>query len=147
MGHRSLSVRSFLFDDQNSIFRLPLSRSVAMLQDPEANPYAQFAGKRIRGAEVIVELTGRHPAGIVRIVYFILAFDENGVLKKELHEQQAMARYSLYVNAASSADTEDVKVLDAADRFLVSGGQWKPTPVFEARIRDTALGKLKCPRL
>ena len=147
MGRRSLSVRSFLLDDQDCIFRLPLSRSVAMLQDPEVNLYAQFAGKRVRGTEVIVELVGRLPSRIVRMVYFILAFDENGVLKKELHEQQAMARYSLHVNVIGSTEREDAKVLDAADRFLASGGQWKPTPVLEARIRDAALGKLKCPRL
>jgi hypothetical protein len=107
----------------------------------------QFAGKRVRGTEVIVELVGRLPSRIVRMVYFVLAFDENGVLKKELHEQQAMARYSLYVNVTSSTETEDAKVLDVADRFLASGGQWKPTPVLEARICDAALGKLKCPRL
>ena len=41
-----------------------------MLQDPEANPYAQLAGKRVRGTEVVVELAGGHPAGIVRMVYF-----------------------------------------------------------------------------
>jgi hypothetical protein len=118
-----------------------------MLRNPEANPYAQFAGKRVRGTEVVVELANRLPSRIVRIVYFVLAFDEDGVLKKELHEQQAMARYSLYVNLIGSAATEDAKVLDVADRFLARGGWWKPTPVLEARIRDTALGKLKCHRL
>ncbi len=118
-----------------------------MLRDPEANPYAQFAGKRVRSTEVVVELAGRHPARIVRMVYFVLAFDENGVLNKELHEQQAMALHSLYVNIISLTETEDAKVLDAADRFLSSGGQWKPTPVLEARIRDAALGNLKCRRL
>ena len=61
-----------------------------MLQDPEVNLYAQFAGKRVRGTEVIVELVGRLPSRIVRMVHFVLAFDENGALKKELHEQQAI---------------------------------------------------------
>jgi len=147
MPHKSLSVRTFLFDDQDCIFRLPLSRSGAMLRDPEANPYVQLAGKRVRGTEVVVELAGRRPAGIVRMTYFVLAFDENGVLNKELHVRQEMARYGLYVNAIVSTETEDANVLDAADHFLASGGQWKPTPVLEARIRDAALGKLKCRRL
>ena len=118
-----------------------------MLQDSEANPYAQLAGKRVRGTEVVVELAGGHPARIVRMVYFVLAFDENGVLNKELHERQEMARYGLYVNPIVSTETEDAHVLDAADHFLASGGQWKPTPVLEARIRDAALEKLKCRRL
>lgn len=147
MPHRSLSVRTFLLDDQDRIFRFPLSKSWAMLRDPEANPYGQLAGKRVRGTEVVVELAGCHPARIVRMTYFVLAFDENGVLNKELHVRQAMARYSLYVDDIVSTETEDANVLDAADHFLASGGQWKPTPVLETRIRDAALGKLKCRRL
>jgi hypothetical protein len=120
---------------------------MAMLRDPEANPYPQFAGKRVRGKQVFVELAGRHPARITRIVYFVLTFDANGILNKELHMRQEMARYSLYGNAVRPTETEDASVLDAGDRFLASGGQWKPTALLEARIRDAALGKLKCHRV
>ena len=76
------------------------------------------------------------------MIFFILTFDENGILNKELHMQQEMAKYNLYLNATSAA--EDTTVLDAKDRFLTSGGQWKPTAVLEERLCDAALGKLKC---
>jgi hypothetical protein len=145
MGYKNFSVRNFLLDDQDRIYRLPLVKSVAMLRDPEANPYPQFAGKRVRGTQVFVELAGGHPARITRIVYFVLTFDANGMLNKELHMRQEMARYSLHVNAASPND--DTRVLNAKDHFLASGGQWKPTALLEARIRDAALGKLKCHRV
>jgi hypothetical protein len=145
MGHKNLSVRNFLFDDHDRIYRLPPSKSVAMLRDPEANPYPQFAGKRVRGTQVFVELAGRHPARITRIVYFVLTFDANGILNKGLHMRQEMARHSLHVNTVSPND--DTRVLNAKDHFLASGGQWKPTDVVEARIRDAALGKLKCHRV
>lgn len=115
-----------------------------MVRDPETHPYPQFAGKRMRGAEVFVELDGSRPAGITRMVYFTLLFDEKGILNKELHMRQQMARYNLHINATIPA--EDAGVLDAKDRFLSSGGQWKPTPVLEARLRDAALGKVKCHR-
>jgi len=39
------------------------------------------------------------------------------------------------------------RVIDAKNRFLTSGGAWKPTPVLEECLCNTALGKLKCPRL
>ena len=145
MGHRILSVRNFLLDDQDRIYRLALSKSVAMLLDPEANPYAQFAGKRVRATQVSVELAASHPTRITRLVYFVFTFDANGILNKELHMRQEMARYSLHVNAVSS--NEDARVLNVKDHFLASGGQWKPTAVVEARIRDAALGKLKCHRV
>jgi hypothetical protein len=124
-----------------------MSRFVAMLEDPEANPYPQLAGKRVRWTEVVVELAEGHPARIARMVYFVLAFNEKGVLKKELHDRQAMARYSLSFAPISHAETRDAKVLDAETRFLATGGQWKPTPVLEGRLCDAALGKLKCQRI
>ncbi len=116
-----------------------------MVRDPEIHPYPQFAGKRMRGAEVFVELDGSRPMGISRIVYFTLLFNAKGILNKELHMRQQMARYNLSINATVPA--EDARVLDAKDRFLSSSGQWKPTPDLEARLRDTALGKMKCHRV
>jgi hypothetical protein len=145
MNQGKISVRNFLLDEQDRIYRFPLSRSAAMVRDPEANPYPQFAGKRVRGTQVFVELAGSRPVRITRMIYFVLTFDENGVLNKELHMRQEMARYNLYLNAAIPA--EDASVLDAKDRFLTSGGQWKPSAVLEDRLCDASLGKLKCHRI
>ena len=116
-----------------------------MVRDPKTHPYPQLAGKRMRGAEVFVELDGSRPVGITRIVYFTLVFNENGILNKELHMRQQMARYNLQINAPVPA--EEAGVLEATDRFLSSGGQWKPAPDLEARLCDAALGKLRCPRV
>jgi hypothetical protein len=145
MDRRRLSVCNFLLDEQDGIYRLPLSRSVAMLRDPEANPYPQFAGKPVRGMEAFVDLVGSRPVRITRMIFFILTFDETGILNRELHMRQEMAKYNLYLNAPSPA--EDASVLDAKDRFLTSGGQWKPSAVLEDRLCDAALGKLKCHRV
>ena len=145
MGQRKISVRNFLLDDEDHIYRLPLSKSVAMMRDREAHPYPQFAGKRVRGTEVFVVSSGGLPIRITRMIYFVLTFDEHGVLNKELHMQQEMAKYNLYLDAAIPA--EDSSVLDAKNRFLTSGGQWKPTSVLEERLCNAALGKLKCHRL
>ncbi|MGD0238270.1 MAG: hypothetical protein ABSC55_27520 [Syntrophorhabdales bacterium] len=142
---RSISVRDFLLDEQDRIYRFPLSRFSAMVRDPKTHPYPQFAGKRMRGAEVFVDLDGSRPVGITRMAYFTLLFNENGILNKELHMRQQMARYNLHINAPIPA--EDAGVLDAEHRFLSSGGQWKPTPDLEARLRDAALGKVKCHRV
>lgn len=92
-----------------------------------------------------MELSGGLPIRITRMIYYVLTFDERGVLNKELHMQQEMAKYNLYLNEA--IPTEDPNVLDAKNRFLNSGGEWKPTPVLEERLRDAGLGKLKCSHL
>jgi hypothetical protein len=82
---------------------------------------------------------------ISRMIYYALTFDEHGVLNKELHMRKEEAKYNLYLNAPSPA--KDASVLEAKDRFLTSGGQWKPTPALEERLCDVALGKLKCHRV
>jgi hypothetical protein len=79
------------------------------------------------------------------MIFFILTFDESGRLNKELHMRQKMARYSLHLNVPGPA--EDVSLLDAKDRFLTCGGQWKPSAVLEDRLCGAALGKLKCRRV
>lgn len=79
-----LSVRSFLIDEHDGIYRFPLSRLKPIMRDPGAYPYARLAGKRARCAEAIVELAGSRPVRILRIVYFILTFDGKGVLKKAI---------------------------------------------------------------
>jgi hypothetical protein len=140
-----LSVRSFLIDEHDRIYRFPLSKLQRMTRDPGAHPYVSLAGKRARCAEAVVEFAGSRPVRIMRIVYFILIFDEKGVLNKELHMQQQVAKYNLYLNA--QIPDENPGVIDAKNRFLTSGGEWKPAPVLEERICAAALGKLKSLRL
>ncbi len=145
MAQSRISVRNFLLDDEDRIYGLPLSKSVAMMRDPAAHPYPQFAGKRVRGTELFVTVRDGVPVRITRAIYYVLTFDERGVLNEKLHMQQEVAKYNLYLNAAIPA--EDPNVLDATNRFLTNGAQWKPTPILEERLCDAALGKLKCHRL
>ena len=114
-----------------------------MLSDPSAHPIPQFAAQRVRGAEAVVEQDHRRPVKvIIRLVFFMLAFNERGVLDADaLMRQAAAAIDTVHPQTRSKGAT----VLDAQSRFVVSGGRWKPTPVLEAEIRAAALGKQKCP--
>jgi hypothetical protein len=78
------------------------------------------------------------------MVFFMLTFDERGVLDADaLMRQTAAALDTVQPQTRSNGST----VLDAKSRFVVSGGRWKPTPALEAAIRAAALGKQKCPVL
>ena len=145
VGDRRIAVRDFLVDEQDRIYGFPLSRFAAMVRDPKAHPYPQFAGTRVRCTEVFVEVAGSRPLRITRMIHFILSFNEDGILDKELHMRQEMAKYNLSLNA--KIPYENASVVDAKDRFLTSSGQWKPTPVLEERLSEAALGKLKCHRV
>ena len=145
MDDRRISVRDFLINKQDRIYRFPLSSFTAMVRDQKAHPYPQFAGTRVRCTEVFVELAGSRPVRITRMIHFVLSFNEDGILDKEVHMRQGMARYNLALNA--TIPYENTHVVDAKDRFLTSSGQWKPTPVLEERLCEAALGKLKCHRV
>jgi hypothetical protein len=78
------------------------------------------------------------------MVFFMLTFNERGVLDADVLMRQVAAAFdSLQPQTRSNGST----VLDAQSRFVVSGGRWKPTPALEAEIRAAALGKQKCPVL
>ena len=133
-----------MIDQANHLSRLPGSKFSAMLSDPSAHPIPQFAARRVRGAEVVVEQAHRRPVKVIRMVFFMLAFNERGVLDTDALMRQAVAAFdTLHPQTRSNGST----VLEAHSRFVVSGGRWKPTPALEAEIRAAALGKQKCPVL
>jgi hypothetical protein len=109
-----------------------------MLADPSAQPLPQFAAQRVRGAEAVVEQAHRRPVKVIRMVYFMLTFNERGVFDADaLMRQAAAALDTVHPQTRSNGST----VLEAQSRFVVSGGRWKPTPALEAEIRAAALGK------
>jgi len=133
-----------MIDQANHLYRLLGSRFAAMLSDPSAHPIPQFAARRVRGAEVVVEQAHRRPVKVIRLVFFMLTFNERGVLDADaLMRQAAAALDTVLPQTRSNGST----VLDAQSRFVVSGGRWKPTPALEAELRAAALGKQKCPVL
>lgn len=133
-----------MIDRGNHLSRLSGSRFAAMLADPTAHPMPQFAAQRVRGAEAVVEQSHRRPVKVLRIVFFMLSFDETGILDADALMRQAAAAFDTVQPRTRS---KGATVLDAQSRFVVRGGRWKPTPDLEAEILAAALGKQKCPVL
>jgi hypothetical protein len=50
-----------------------------MKRDPDIS-FPQYAGKRVRYAEVTIEFENRKPVEILRMEYFIMHFDSKGEL-------------------------------------------------------------------
>jgi hypothetical protein len=136
-----LSTRTFVLDHSDRIHRLPSSKYFEMLSAPESLTIPAFASQRVRAASATVELTDRSPLRVVRLVFFLLEFDETGTLKRD----QLMRQVAAVIDRglAESPASDDV-VVDAASRFIVRGGRWKPTPALERSLSAAALGKVKC---
>ena len=146
-----LAYQFFLIDNDNRVYRIPISKFEAMLVDPEAHSISQFSGQRVRAANVVVELSNRVPTSVRRISYHVLIFDEAGRLDVAKFHRQEFGKYEQRVVRALSwmrPDPEDDgTVVEAADRFAARGGTWVPSVDLAASIEAAALGHVKTPRL
>ena len=142
-----LSCRMFVLDLDDSLYRLPTRTFEAMLEAPKKYPLARLAGSRVRMSDVAVELVERRPVRVVWSTFDILVFDDRGCLDAWAYErhQRACAELGLVppIAEAKSAGT----VVDAANRFIVQGGCWSPSPAQLRRIGAAALGRIRCRRL
>ena len=142
-----LSCRMFVLDADDALYRLPTRRFEQMLQAPRNHPLPRFAASRVRLSDVAVEMIDLRPFRVVWSTFDILVFDDRGCLDAWAYErhQRACAELGLVppIAEAHSAGT----VVDAANRFVVQGGCWSPSPAQLRRIGAAALGRIKCRRL
>ncbi len=140
-----VAIRHFLLDPEGSLYRLPSAALDRMLHNPSRRRLPRFAGQRVRSAEVAVEMMNGRPLAVLRSVFNILTFKKDGTLVPPLRDRHVRARVEL----ALALDSRDprISVAEASARFVARGGQWKPSAALVRRIEQTALGKLKCPRV
>ncbi len=132
----------------DTLYRLASTKFAAMLDDPESHRLRRFAGQRLRLVDAIVELRDRVPCEVVRLVYEMLVFDAQGRFDRRTFEQQNAALVHLLMGrVAGGPRTSDGEVIDASSRFIAQGGRWQPSPALARRIRQAALGEIKCERL
>ena len=140
-----VAFRHYLLDSEGMLHRLPSAALDRMLQAPNRHRLARFAGQRVRSAEVVVEMVDGRPISVVRSVFNMLTFKRDGTLIPPLRDRHVRARAEL----ALALDSPDPRasVAEASTRFVARGGQWKPSAALVRRIEQTALGRLKCPRV
>ena len=144
----SYSPRTFLLAPDDTLYRLPSAKFSRMLDDPASHPLARFAGQRVRMAEAIVEVHERTPRAVVRLVYEMLRFDEEGRLDRSAFLRQNAALVELAMGRLfGESVTPGETIVDASSRFVAQGGRWQPSASLERNIRRAALGELSCERV
>jgi hypothetical protein len=142
-----LSARLFLIDDNDGLHRLPNVTFARMNRDPAVVRLAQFAGLRVRMADLVVELYERQPVRVVRATYGILGFDGDGRFLSSAFDRQQAALVDQALAPLAARREGPVTVVEAASRFVAQGGRWVPSRALERRIEAAALGRIGCPRL
>lgn len=136
----SLSCRLYLVYKKNGIRRLTRSMSERLVHDPVNYPMLELAGKRMRVAEIAVELRECVPIRVVRRVYFVLAFDDHGRCDVDRLRKQQWAHVASVLDPviAPPRDADDIR--DATERFIAQSGRWRPAADLARLIDCAALG-------
>jgi hypothetical protein len=138
-----MGTRFFLVDDGDNVRRFPLSRFERLRREDPKESLPEFAGKRVRCAHAILELSGRKPVEMIRLEYFVLSFDSRGRLdrsERERAKELAVHMVPPYTNQTAAETVVDAKhhfaKKEYEDRY-----KWTPTPEIEAAIFDAIFGK------
>ena len=138
-----IGIRVFLFSDDNSIKRLPLTRYERLLRRDPNEHLLQYAGKRVQFAEVAVELEKRKPVQILRVVYGILSFDSEGSI--DAAKQEKEMRLSAEMMPPILSDRPSTKIVDAQHQFAKKRFndqfRWEPTYQTEKAITEAVFVK------
>jgi transposase len=146
-GHQGLSmglsVRIFIVEDDDSIKRLPLARYERLFKEDSNERLAEYSGRRVRYALVVVDLVNRRPVEILKDEFGFLDFDDHGRLKvAELEKMQSLAFDML---DPLFADQTNSRVIDARHRFARKSYHdkfsWTPTDEVRAAIAEAIFGK------
>jgi hypothetical protein len=147
-----LALRLLLLDQADRIYRLSFKRFERMREESKLWPLPQFAGERLRGSEVAVELIGRKPTRVIRMTFDVFTFDREGCLDSEALRRHQFARLaswqSEYFEPHPHTDRSPAaNVVDAKQLFSDRGGRWVPSIALLHALDDAALGRVKVPRL
>lgn len=135
-----LSCRRYLIDHEEHVIPMKSTTFERLMGDPANHKMPSLAGQRVRFAELLLEVKGRTVLQIVRRVYFVLPFDQDGQVDTQRFQRQMRALASVATAGVFSDAQQPAGVLDAAERFVAQGGRWHPSPALVQRIDKMALG-------
>ncbi len=130
-----VGLRIFIVNDDNSLERLALKTYERLMKcDPDIS-FPQYAGKRVRYAEVAIELKNRKPVEVLRMEYFIMHFDAKGRIDGTVRDDVMR----LGVNLTPPIYFKNDPVVIYAQHHFAKKRfdhqfRWKPTPEIEMTI-------------
>ena len=146
----SASVRHFFVSDDNEIFRIPNTKFERLLKGSFEKNTERFAGKRVRAAEIVVQLENRKSIQVLRAIYYYLHFNEKGILDFD----RFMKDGGIVANAGIPnifAEKVQGNLINAQQEFAKRQRDhtvwWKPSMELERNILDASLDEFKCKRL
>lgn len=136
----SLSCRLYLVDKSGEILRLKARVYERLVRDPAHHTMPALAGQRARVAEITVEIRDRVAFRVVRRLYFVLPFDDQGRCDIDRFKKQQWALAASALSPVLAPPQPADTIRDATDRFIAQGGRWRPAADLVHRLDCAALG-------
>jgi len=144
-----ISIRHLLVDHNDEVYRLNNRFFERLLEKSPGAVLTQFAGRRVRCAEVAVQMDNYQPVGIVRVVYYYVDFDARGRLDRDRMMQDAALQ--MEAGVGNIFPRRSPTVIEASSRFAARRRDhevlWTPSAEIERAIYAAALGFNKLKRL
>ncbi|MBU1171402.1 MAG: hypothetical protein KKD44_17755 [Proteobacteria bacterium] len=139
----NLSLRLYIFDNDDTIKRIPLTR-FEKLEHGELT-FPQYASSSVRMAEVVLGLVDREPQQIIRVVGSMLHFDKTGSIQESDKENKRLTHISMGYFLGDVLTSEekptDKKVIQAerlfTEKALNDKFNWDMKPSDINRLVDT----------
>lgn len=143
----SLGIRNYFITDDDNILRIANAKLDRLFAGSKKDQLKLFSGKRVRTAEIVVELVDRRPVEVVRAAYIYLNFDTAG----NLDQVRCEADRHVAMEAAFPDDwlgSSEGNVIYARQKFAERKRDhsiwWQPNSSLECQIFDVAIQMTKC---
>jgi len=138
-----IGARIFIVHDDDSLVRLSIRRFERLGRRNAEECFPQYAGKRVRYALVILEMTNRKPQEVIKIDYGYLHFDSEGFF--DLDEEEKAARLGLAMVSPIGIGRGPEQVVDARHRLSKKRYHqeytWERSEELEAQIVQRIFGR------
>ena len=146
----SASIRQFLISDSDEIFRVSNTKFGRMLEGSFEEKAKMFSGQRIRAAEIVVQIENRKPVQVIRVIYYYLHFNENGVLDYDRFIEDGTILWEagtpdFFENKDNGNLINAQKEFAKRRRYYTI--RWEPNMELERNILDASIDEFKYKRL
>jgi len=137
--------------DDDQVFRMAETMFKRLLANPAEAHLKQFAGQRVRFADIVVELHHRKPERVVRIGYYYLHFNQDGSINYERFMRDGAVIAEAGLADTRKTDADPTRVINATAKFAQRERDhaiwWQPDDALEKVILDASVDLTSCKRL
>ena len=141
-----IGLRIFYIKDDESIERIPWSQYEKMIYKKPGGNYPEFAGKKIKFAQIGVVFENRKPISVCYDNYYVLTFDSHGWLDEDVQQKERLLVMEITSQHIPHPHfgKQETNVIDAKNRFAKIRHEhfykWKPSEKIVGEIGAIIFG-------